>query len=1083
MTQAYRLASVALILATAAACGDDTLPTEPAILQRPTAITFGCIGDLVIDPGGPDERRVPSAQPIESCRALAFGEDLPGQEQSHQGGNAPGLVAFVTQSSKGTVAVLKNIEGSNVILDSDRLTPGKNAIPIGTLPIASGADESGCFLVTANSGTCDLSSLDMTSADSSEVGPKISRITIQNAAGEVIDAKPAAMVMSPQTLAVGSACPETPIGTAYVAYPDCNLVAAVDLESGVIQGGLQFDADGNVTVVDGNVRCASQCGGGNAIEDVDAGPGPDAGALDAGAPDAGALDAGALDAGPDGGPDAGLPPQEPASNGAPRPTTLHLERLGGQLLVGSSNSNTIVVSTQDTDGRPTATRSMTVEGEVGITKIKVSDSIQMGGATGSPGGTGGDFQFVYAISTDRSIRVLDLDDGNECDTQADPRFLQDETSVGFLACIPVNGPDAPPRRAGANGPGIRISRDAAALDVEFATFLRSDGGFGGPTDMAGTYAFVSSSAGTIFVINIDDDVYPDLESSTDPEVTFLTQAISHQVRDFVVRNPIANPDLNRETLREFCAFPDSNDFVLPPRLRSGIAENSNDLQFSFSKRYELPGFWTQRCEVRDDLNELLDVAFLNELAFATPVLQREITFPDIQVLRSEVWSVAWQGPLSRDSTVNIDGSPVRSGLLQVNSTGSVSVVDTSAPFCEMGAQPYDLVQLAGCDPTLGDIHCGLGEECFVHPDAPSTLALGTCLPSEQTDILAVQCRDFLISNKNYSVISTQASALELRTRRRKLKTSPLDGCTSDAQCVEMAELDRQLRNSGHPIDLADGAPESNFEWVCADDPSRVPGPLSCQIACTTNDDCEGGLSCDAGFCVAGPLPPPECTLTLNRYQVNGSDAFIVIGSLSGFMHGRTVDPNTGECIDDPDANPLLQGRIPLRPAPCVGDLISDVSPNPCSTELVHQESYTPFDLVEGQCEPAAEPVALRDRTVRAVRFQNRALRFHLVDLETSGDLQCRNDRAGTYPPYSTTHNGFELNFDLTGGFIPMFVRKENGSQLDLALPKTLAPAFDGRIWVLDEGDLSQAVQGRVLNFQPGAANNNFGVSSFDNLPN
>ena len=1062
-----KASTLVLVASFAAACGQDIEPTEPAILTRPTAITFACYGDLIINPG-PDQRTEVSAQPLSSCLAWANEEPPEGQESLSGGGNVARLHAFVTQSAAGTMAMLTTTLGNNTIRDTDPLTPGKNAIPIGTLPIDSIADESGCYIVTANAGTCDLSTLNVTSAASTLRGPEIGRIAITNAMDEVIDAKPSAIVVSPQTTEVGNECPAQPTGIAYVAYPDCNLVAAVDLSTGVITGGLRFLPDGSAVVTDGNVSCRSQCGGGVAAP-PDAGPGPDAPPIDASTVDASAIDAGDVD--------AGTPPTEPKSDGTPRPATLDLEGFNGQLLIGAENSNTIVIATLDANGSPETARSVTVEGEVGILKVRASDRIQMGGNTGSPGGTAGDFQFVYAIASDRTTRVVDLDDLVECDTQVDPRFLRSETNVSFLSCMPVGGPDTPPRRAGARSPGIDTPRGSTPLDLEFATVERQSAVSSGPDDMAGTYAFVTTSDGFILIVNIDDDVYADLENTADPEATFISQAIAHQLRDFVIRDPSEGVGLARDVLRRACALPDDRIDSLPPRLSSGVFQVAPSSLAEF-KSYELPSLQQIKCEALNEDLEVEGVAFLAEMAFATPALGREKTFPDLRRVLNEQWAIAWQGPLSRDAGgVNIDGPPIRAGVITAGA-GQATILDGAAPFCDMGVEPFDIVQFAGCDPSQGDSECGLGEECFVHPSAPATLASGTCLPSDRTDILAVECRDFLISNKTYSVTETRANALSIVPRRRVLQTTPVGGCESDTQCMQMADVDRLIRDEGHPIEVDLPELEDSPDWVCAPDPSRAPGPSKCQMACETSVDCGDGFSCDGAFCAAGPLPPPACTSSIQRYQVNGGESFVVIGSSTGFQHGRMVS-DTGECVDDPDANPLLIGRIPLRPPACTGDSITDLTPNPCVIDRLQQEAFREFDIVDGRCEPIANEAGDRERTVSAIRFSNPTFQFHMVDAETTGDLECRNDRLGTFPSYTAARNGFEMILDLTGGFIPMFVRAQDGAPISVRLPTRIEKNFDGRLWILDQGDINAARQGRVIIIDPASAGTSFSPSSFD----
>ena len=54
---------------------------------------------------------------------------------------------------------------------------------------------------------------------------------------------------------------------------------------------------------------------------------------------------------------------------------------------------------------------------------------------------------------------------------------------------------------------------------------------------------------------------------------------------------------------------------------------------------------------------------------------------------------------------------------------------------------------------------------------------------------------------------------------------------------------------------------------------------------------------------------------------------------------------------------------------------------------------------------------------------------------TNGDASCIDDRQGTYPLYSSVHEGYQLRMVLTGGFIPMFVQG-----IDLRFPISISLA-------------------------------------------
>ena len=229
---------------------------------------------------------------------------------------------------------------------------------------------------------------------------------------------------------IGQRCAATPTGIAYVAYPSCHLVAAVDTSTSKIVGGVTFDASGVATVLPAgaNVTCPDECGGG-------------------GTPTMG-----------------------------PRPVSLDLEVVPGaggshRLAIGADNSNNLtIVELDPATSLPMslqpialATGTLPANQTLGVTDVAISPEIGMGGAAGflnddttAPGGM---FQFVYAITTDNTVRVADiLRIGKECDTQVDPRLLQNERNVGKLSCFPVGDPAtprAPSRCEGAGHPADR----------------------------------------------------------------------------------------------------------------------------------------------------------------------------------------------------------------------------------------------------------------------------------------------------------------------------------------------------------------------------------------------------------------------------------------------------------------------------------------------------------------------------------------------------------------------------------------------------------------------------------------------------
>jgi hypothetical protein len=777
----------------------------------------------------------------------------------------------------------------------------------------------------------------------------------------------------------------------------------------------------------------------------------------AGGPDAGVdagVDAGAPDAGPM------IPPPDPFAG---RPVALHATRDGTRLVIGSENTRTIVIADL-TDGVPTSLRTINLEGDIGIKDVEVTDRIDMGGEIGTLGGTAGEFEFVYAIASDSSIRVANLDTLQECDTQVDPRYLHEERDVAFLSCMPVGGPDTPPRRAGAAGPGISVV--GVPTSIAFSQVELPEGQFAGtpaPTTMVGYYGFVTTTNGFVFVITVDDDNYPDFESTEDPARAFVPLAIAHQVRDFVRQRDEIAVDSDGLPL---CGFPPADILFRGPRQSEPTSQIVSEAQIAVENIHLLPLSRGLACDTEDAVGNP-QVVPIQELHFAAPVEDREIAFPDLASVRNERWFFTWEGSVSQDAaTVAIDGPPVRSGFI-TTSTGKTLLEDASSPFCQMGVEPFDIAFVNGCDPARGDVECGIGETCFIHPDSPTNVTGGICVPVDRKDALSGICRDFMITRRRYTIQETHANRLVIGERRRVLRTTPLDGCTDAAQCDQMFEVERRLTDPNHPL-AREELPELDFTptWSCEADSTRAPGIDRCLMTCENTSECESGFACSRGYCVEGKLPPAECVSTVQRYQIRVGDGFSVVGERSGFLHNRVADTLTGECVDSATPNPLLVSRIPLRPPLCEGEGLLALAPNPCSTTVDHTEDFIPFTVQSDQC--TAQPQALRTREAMAIRYSNPAMTFHVVDTETTGDLECRADRDGDLPPHGVVFVGYQFSTDIQGGFFPMFV---NG--LEPAFPVNATEGPDGLIWVLDQGDDSSATKGQVFTLIPTEAENSF----------
>ena len=1084
------LAAAAFTVLAAAACNQaTTTPPQSLTLDRPVDASFACFGTVRITGGGrmgtTSDPVTSQGAPLTDCDgfAAASGTSPPdntlrvlGQEDfSMQDPTAPepsvDYYAFFAQPAAGTLAVATwqpvtaaAMSGTNMhILDLDPLTPGAAGVSVGDFPIGSVTDRNGCFELTANAGTCDLTTVSIGSVLSTPPNPQIDRLDVTNASGAKILARPAAMLAEPQSGTVGVTCPATPQGVMYVAYPDCHRVAAIDMSTGQAVASVLFADSGTAvtaTVTDGNFTCPAQCGASDPIVD---GPRPTS-----------------IDLVDD--------PRVDGSKAAPTQ----------RLAIGLENRSTLTVVDLDATNRLTSFSAVTqvaLEGSIGITDVALSPQIGMGGAgrsdkddsTQEGNGPGGQFQFVYGVATDGTVRVADfLNVKSECDTNIDPRYLMQGTGnafIHFLSCmstatLPPGMTALPPRRAGSTGPGIELVDPARPLSVAIVHGvpppLNSNNGStpaappAAPDQWDGYFAAITATTGAVYIANVDDDIYPDVNDPTKPISVTMQLAMAHQLRDRIAgrdnianngATPVAMPvcnesgtaDPNSTTVTDLADGP----HMYPTDQTPGhpIEQIAANTAISPNKIFQLPSIRQQLCTGADTTMPVSELSFT-----ATPDL-RQSSFPDLRALNNdEVWSITWEGPLSEDTQGNfVNGPIVRTGQVVVDGTG-MRVQEADHPYCAMGVQPYDQVALAGCDPTATNA-CGLGQTCYVHP--LSRTGEGSCLPTAEVDALSDACKEFLISSRKYAVTDAKSGELTLTPRRTVLPMTPLDGCTGADQCAMLEDAQYRLVHSQNPN--ADTSPldpqtEPIHAWACEADPSR-PGAPQCVMSCKTDDDCSAGSVCDGGSgrCVEGAIPPLQCVSALQRYEVDAGRAFVVVGSRSGYLHSVIQGAND-ECVVDPNASPLQTGRIPLTglpPCPATDD-VTTISPNPCTTSVTQVDSEPVFSDLTTCAQDASSP-QIKSRPTSAIRFRNPGMTFELVDPVYSGDAMCIGDRGGNLNA-PLVFPGYQLDLRIVSGFLPYLLQLAPTGLTGTVMPLRVRRGPLESIWVVDAGDfLSQNV--------------------------
>lgn len=1058
-----------LALLLVASCSDTT-PTivDQLNLDRPIDVAFSCFGDLRITNGAEATSQQPviqSAEPLSACdfRSGPHDNAAPAPVPPNQGTvvDADGTstvasssyYAFILQNEQDTVAIATwdtkppltfSGGGQDVhVLDANPLIPGNNGIAVGEDPIGIATSIEGCFEITANAGSCDLSTIDVTSAlvsasQPTKTRPIVNRLNVTTATGAVLRAKPAAMVGEPPSGVLGNACPAQPTGLVYIAYPSCHLVAGVDAGTGQIVTGLLYDtASMTWKITDGNVTCPEECGG-NGV----ATPGPRPVAID--------LD---LD-----------------------------ERTQRRVLaIGSQNTNQIVVVDLDASDRPIVPTFATLEqsrtNDLGVTSLAISPTMGMGGDGGfinDESALGGEMQFIYAVTTDNTVRVLNIEGAinKECDAQVDPRYLHAVGDVKRLSCMFVGDPTTPPRRAGARGPGIQLPGDANPTSVDFVKAEAVPGAGTGenanraPAILVGYFAAISASSGLTFIANVDDDSWSDTVDPGAPVRTAIPLDIAHQLRDSVPFRDV-NANVSSTTTGGMTVNKPGCD-------TDGVAFDSSEAP-SESTRYTgsttrtiptgyianekvgiLPSIRNVLCPKND--TDAPDGKVVSELSFAAPLDVRDQVFPDLLGLKyDDNYTMTYEGSLSTDTADSaVDGPAIRTSVMHVD-FDKIRLIDATQPFCDAGVEPFDVVQLRGCDSTLGDGDCPIGYACFVHPDS-QVPNLGACMLRDEADRLANACKPFLTSLRQYTVAKTTTGELQLLPRKHVLRTSPVDGCTSDDQCKLLANYAVQNISSNEPGTISDVV--DTHAYSCQADPTRAPDPTGAQInrcveTCTVDKDCDAGSVCQAGTCYEGVLPPQACVNAPQRYELRSHDAFTLIGDLAGYHHAIIADP-AGNCVKDTSPNRRFDvGRIPLTALPCdptadpLTGLLPDgvtYEPNPCETTVDQIENATNY-VPGGSCAVANPPTLPLTRQAPAIRFHGRGLNLTIVDPTYPGDQTCIGDRAGlglgkipVVPPL------FQTLVRIISGFRPFVINAP------AAYPVKVVRGPGESIWIMDEGD-------------------------------
>lgn len=1059
-----RAAVVSVVVGLAlAGCPEDQVLTTTRNLNRPGPLALVCaarVGD-----GGQQ-----TGLSASHCTADA----------GVNGATKGSLYGFVANTARGEVAVFRPNSSGERLLDLDRASPGFGFIPVGSLPTALQATPESCYVVTANSGSCDMSLIDVPAVmkvaagelKQSPSGAVVSSSVPRTAIGP-LRARPQDLLLVPTKAAPkGEAlCTRPKALKAWVTFPRCNLVAEVDLISGQLTQGVVLGADGHrfTTSPSCPVECVMRGDNGR----VDAGRRdlpppdkqrpdkqlpdkqlPDAPAADGPPPDAGVADAATGDGG---GQDASSTIADPLDASASDSTSaagvlphgLAYDPDDNKLYVGSAGAGFVtVIDVDPADGAFTKVSRIKLSGGAASTRVRLSPKTRRLG------------RYLYVIARDRSVRVVSTTLQQECETNLDLAHAPEAgVPLALAGCFPVGGKQTLPRRVTAEGPGLRFGQ-WLPMDVEFVTApqINSDASV---TDarphsvpMQGIYALVAVSDGAVFVVDLEDWNVVKATSATVPALR-----LPHRKRN-------AYQGLIAEVS-------DASVVAIKGASTGSVPVIVSKTTGSVDAGATLPG---------------------HGINLRAP---GEAVGRDWLMVYEDRLVASWGGSLDVTSD-------------------RLTLTDTGARFCRGGVEARqaskgrytvhgDIFKAVGCK---DDNECGLEQVCAKSVANPSQY--GLCLEKDRQTELFTRCVAFLGAERELLVTRAGDTRLSLdvlshQTQKViKQTTQPAGGCASNDDCDAhfLCALDNQALNKltkgecfrpgcttdadcekAFCVQPLDGSPK-----VC----SPMPLPLEQGPKCTTDADCAPqnkgklGARCATDGDCADPrmecrkastaasqrtcvsramrcagfpglknvcVRVSPCFAELLRYDVLAGRAFVM-----GSYNRRGVDPQTGQCAASAAKSALLQNRLPVglpiypvllgpqcksAPGP-----LGQGDPNPCIQRVQH--GYSGFTDRTGT---TAYTSVTGTSPATLVRFSNPDLWLslgvsHLTTPPVHSGVADGGVIGGTSLPMPTRNLSIQLG--LSSGYTPLRVSSNNV----VSLPARLVQGPDGWVYMVDMGDTS-----------------------------
>jgi hypothetical protein len=978
------LAASAWLLAASCSQTPTVLPSRD--FDRPTDMVFTCMGVF----GGQ-----PSGRPMDYCHPVGF-FDTPADLTVAQ--PARRTFAFVPDSNSGEITVIDADVWKPY--DLDPRIGGYNRLPIGALPLQISASDDGCRLITANQGSCDFTLIDpaalvfpaaapsgvlppapssilqsivpTTSTGRLHAAPQEVRFLPQNTAAmfDMPDTNLCTATQTPAGLPGPNSTPGLTSWKALATFPTCDLIAVIDLPSGVILDSAYVRADASgqgVTLVPAGTSptCPFDC-------DFPAGA-----AADGGVPVS------------DGGTTSGVPASflGPSSIAIVPP-----EVANGYLIkayVSLANAPFVVGVNVTTDAQlaipaPPAAASIALNGgAIGSNRIRLSvNPYQLQQPYGQAAGSSSltrtkdlttdqtlgafvtsatdpksDREYLYVIARDGSLRVVQVNQSGqperECDTNIDPL----NPPPGFSptdACVPVLPNANAHNRPFVLGPGIRLGGtvpiDVMAADIEVSVppvNLPPNLQMMVPAPVledtvSGAYAWVVASNGFVYLVNLDPT----------PRAISVIPAPSPPgaiVLNGVNCVNIANPDTNL-----YPQLPGST-CVEEPTPTPNTLRNHNILTFTLAldsntgpPRLNLPppipptgprieSVWTQGTSA-------------NAAALTSDYIQTQVVFPDPTGVTPQTWSAIWQGGLLASPRVS---GKVSSGVPAADPL-ALTLEDLGADFCGVGTEKGDLVTLTGC---LADNQCGLGKVCLLGQDAIEAAGgltiTGICITPTDAALLKSSCAQLLSTVRRYDVVEPpHSTVLALRPHMDEVLRARLQPA---APAAPPPATDGGAGGSGGAA-AGTGGSGGTSPCVNQEDPTTANFSEAdfndgqgrrCVMACANvgeTTECRSGRICvafpvhdalnagkvtsagaqipDGQFCADAP-PAQEidgCYQQVTSYMINAGRSFVVTGSRLGAPSVEVAD-NTGLCVPNPGFppfNPNIVSRISMDAPDCTG---------------------------------------------------------------------------------------------------------------------------------------------------------------------